>query len=151
MGHERAPDGEHLLLPAGERPRDLLLPLFQDREVGEDVFERRGVFRAVTPRVGAERQVLRDGQLLENAPPLGDLCHAERHQLVCRGGGDVLAVEKHAPRRFRDEPGEGVHDGGLSGAVRADECDDLARVDVKVNAADRLDEPVIDLQARDFQ
>jgi len=52
--HQGAPDGKHLLFPAGKRPSLLPHPLPEPREKGEHLFLIGRHSRFVVPRVGAE-------------------------------------------------------------------------------------------------
>jgi hypothetical protein len=47
----------------------------------------------------------------------------------------------------RQQAGNGARDRALAGAVGAEQCDDLARLDVEINAAHRGDGAISDLQA----
>src|SRR5947208_4548696 len=75
--HERAADRAHLLLAAGERARELRLPVGQRREERQDVVEGPLALGARAPRVGAEQQVLGDAHEREEPPALGHLASAK--------------------------------------------------------------------------
>src|SRR6267143_2191921 len=72
--HQRARNGEHLLLAAGERAGDLLAALPQARKA---CVLRLGV--AAAERVGAHGKILLHRELAENAAPLG-----HHHQALAR-------------------------------------------------------------------
>src|SRR2546425_6401556 len=70
-GDQRAAEREHLLLAARERAGRLCAPLAELREVAE---HPRGVVLeavAAAARVGAEAEVLPDGELADDPAPLG--------------------------------------------------------------------------------
>ena len=56
---------------------------------------------------------------------LGDHGEAAR-ELACGHAVDVNGVEEDLPTRRREHPAEGADDGGLAGAVRANEANELA-------------------------
>ena len=57
---------------------------------------------------------------------------------VGRQRRDVVPVDRHATAGGWHEPADEVEDGGLAGAVRADDADDLALADVERHAAHGL-------------
>ena len=79
--------------------------------------------------VGAHLQVLQHRHAGEDAPALGRLADPADHPQVGAQVGDVLPVEPDPAGGDRAQPGDGPHGGGLAGAVRADQGDDLALVD----------------------
>ena len=80
----------------------------------------------VPPRLGGDAHVLEHGRAGQD---IGDLVRA-RHALpgdAIRGQpGDVLPVEHDAPARRPEHAGQAVEEGGLAGAVGADDGADLA-------------------------
>ena len=65
--------------------------------------------------------------------------------------GDVLAVEEDLAVVGRDLAGGHAEAGGLAGAVGPEQADDLAGVDLELDAVDDL-APAVDLhQPADFQ
>ena len=91
--HQRAADGEHLLLAAGHRARLLLLALLEAREQVEDAVEVLADPLAVAAQVGAQLEVLAHGHALEALAALGRLADAQPHDLLRRQQRDLLAVE----------------------------------------------------------
>ena len=53
-------------------------------------------------------------------------------------GDVVVAVGNHGPLRRRDDPADDMDQGRLPGAIRAQECEDLALADLQVNVLERL-------------
>src|SRR5687767_2124908 len=86
-GHEPAADGAHLLLAAGQRPRQLPLALAEPRKQREDVLE---ALRARAPLAGPELQILAHGQRREQLASLRHVRDAAGDDL--RGGASVDAV-----------------------------------------------------------
>src|SRR6516164_8428242 len=68
-----------------------------------------------------------------------------------REAGHVLACEFHSPSIGKREPGDQIEEGRLPRAVRPDDADDRARLDVEVDASDRLDAAEGLLQASDLE
>src|SRR6266545_4155467 len=77
LAHERPPDGAHLLLAAGEAPRDLPAPLREARERREYLLEVPGGVLPDAGGVAAEIEVLADGELRPELAPLRDERDAE--------------------------------------------------------------------------
>ena len=76
--------------------------------------------------VVAEREVLVDG------------CDAERGGVAGSGDLDLLALEEHAPFVGQLDAGDRLDQGGLAGAVVADDRHDLTCVQVEVDVLERL-------------
>ena len=128
-GHEAAGDGEHLLLPARQRPGPLAPALLQSRKEREAVREVV-LERTARAAVGAEDQVLLDAHPAEHLTPFGHERDATTHQVLGLDLRDVLILERDdaAPRGKQSR--NGLHERGLAGAVGADDRDDLALVDM---------------------
>ena len=129
LGHQRPAHGQHLLLAARQRAGDLRAALLEPREHLVGVVHALLHERLVVDRVGAHVQVLLDGQLREDAPPLGHLHHAARDHLVRSHVSDVLAVEVNAAFLGHEQAADRVERRRLAGAVGPDERHDLALVD----------------------
>ena len=89
LRHQRARDGQHLLLAAGERSGVLLDALLQHREEREDPLVLR-LLDLVLAQVGAELEVVAHGEVREDAAPLGHVRDAHRRDHVRLHAGDVL-------------------------------------------------------------
>jgi hypothetical protein len=63
---------------------------------------------------------------------------------------DILPVEDHRAALF-DAVDDGVEGRGLAGPVGADEGDDGVASDMHVDAADRRDDAVVDLEVFDIK
>ena len=121
------PDGEHLLLAAGQRAALLLQALAQPREEREHALEvgrrcRPVGCRAKAPSSRFSSTVIR-GKIRR---PSGDWRDAEPHDAVGGQRVDALAVEGDgaAPRPHGAE--DRLQRRRLAGAVGADQRDDLA-------------------------
>lgn len=139
--HQRAGDGDALPLAAGELARAVL------RAVGEaDALERlEGALAAlVGVHARVEKRQLdvlpdrRARQEVEGLEDEAELLIADARQCLRGHRGHVFAVEPVAALRRRVEAAEDVHQGGLAGAGRADDRDELAAIDPHVHAAQRL-------------
>ena len=143
LAGERPPEGEHLLLTAGEQPGATIGEVGERREVpvgglGVESLAERG-----------EPEVLGDGEPEEEAAPFGHVGDAEASPGVGRASGQIVAGEA-------DRAGERAHDardrsqrGGLPGAVRAEEGDHLAGSDVEVEVAEHRGAVVAGREALD--
>ena len=84
----------------------------------------------------AEGDVRRHAQRGEDARRLEGAGDAVLGEAVRRRAGEALAEGEQLARGRRHHAGEGVEEGGLAGAVRADDADQLAR---RERGADRID------------
>src|SRR5581483_469467 len=114
---QRAPDGEHLLLAAGERAGVLLGALFQAREKPEYARERPA---AVTLLV-SDDQVLAHRKMREDTPALRHERDAFARDHIRCEARNRLAEEPHGAFARRQEADHGVHARRLAGAVAAKE------------------------------
>src|SRR5215472_8888772 len=113
--HERAREGQHLLLAAAQRPGLLPAPVGEPREVGEDSFEL-GLDRAAAC-VGAEAEVLPDGQLRERATALGHVSNPEPGDTVGAEPLELAPGEADGPRAAHGA-GDRAERGRLARTVR---------------------------------
>ena len=94
---------------------------------------------------GAGAQILLDRQVGKYAAAFGHMRDAERHDLLRRKPVDALAGEDDLapaePHKARDRP----QGGALAGAVGADDGDDAAVGHVHVDAFERGDLVVVDV------
>ena len=149
---ERHAEREHLLLAARQVAGGLVQPVTQDREVAEDAFGRFAdlvLLAALEP--AGEAQVLGHRQRREHALPAGHLRDATRRDLVRRGVGHVAPVEDDGAPACLDEPGDRLQQRRLAGAVRPEERDDLALVDLEVDAEQHLHAVVMHVDSADEQ
>ena len=132
VGHQRAADGEHLLLAAGEGAGGLGAAL---GEAGEELLDA-----GLGPGAGAGGggEVLLDGERREAAAALGDEADAEAGDAVDGEAAGGVAGEGDRAVARAEERGDGADGGGLAHAVAAHEGDDLALGDVEVDAEEGL-------------
>src|SRR5207244_9635859 len=71
-------------------------------------------------------------------------------ELVRRDRRNILAAEPDAAAPA-GEIGDGVVAGALTGAVRADDTEDLARADMPVDRVERHERAIPDAQSLDFE
>ncbi len=149
LGDEGAADGEHLLLAAGQVAGKSLAPLVQPREIGIDEVERCRTKPAAGERECRRRQVLLDGQVLEDAPALHDVKESPPDEAVRGQGCDVDPVEADAAGGHRavlqlEQVRDGLEEGGFAGSVGSEQGHDLSARDAQGQAAKHLDRPVVD-------
>src|SRR5260370_12001448 len=112
VAHQGAGDGEHLLLAAREAagPAARQLP-----QLGEELVDPG---RAPGPlALLAHHEVLRHGQIAEDAPLLGHVAHPEPTDLVGRPAGDLAAGGAHPAAGDLDQPPRRLERGRLAGPV----------------------------------
>src|SRR5690606_33717771 len=143
-GHEGPSHRQHLLLAPREGAGQLVFPLAQAGEEGEDPLQVLVDPGPVPAAGGGQEEAFQDRQVGEDPPALGDVAHAQGHHLVGGKLGEVHPGEADRPPAGRDEAGDGPQGGGLARAVGADEGDDLPFLHHQVDAVEGLDGPVVD-------
>jgi hypothetical protein len=97
----------------------------------------------------SELEVVGDGEVREDAASLRHVRHAFAGDDVRLHAADVLAVERDLALARLEQARDRAERGGLARAVRADEGDDLALLDVEVDAVQRGDGAVADFEVAD--
>jgi hypothetical protein len=95
----------------------------------------------ITPHVRAHREILRDGQVLENVTALGTARDPGGEDVGRLTSLDLAAVEEDAALRRGQEPRDGAQGRRLAGAIGTDDADQLAGPDLEVDPAQRRDRP----------
>jgi hypothetical protein len=124
--HEAAGDGDHLLLAARERVRELPAPLVQERKQPLDASERRLALAPGRPVMRAEQEVVADGEKRKKAAPLQHVGDPFADDAVCREPVDGAVGESHAAAPRAQQSRDGVHERRLPGAVGAEQGHDSA-------------------------
>ena len=145
-GHEPARDGDHLLLAARQRVRELSPPLADDGKQALDQSQCLVAMGAGGGVVGAQHHVVEHGEKGKQATALQHV-----RQALARGamGGqavDAGAAEGDATSAWRDQPGDGVHQRGLARAVRPEHGHDLAVAHVHGRLPQHLEVAVGDVE-----
>ena len=73
------------------------------------------------------------------------------HQFVGIGMGDVLAAEGNTAAAGMHQTGNGLQNGGLTGAVGTDQSYDLAFADFEGNTLDGMNGAVVNVHIFNFQ
>ncbi len=149
--HEPPADGDHLLLAAGERPRELPPPLRQLGEDREHVLEAPRPLRASGGRIPSDQKVVEHGHLGEELPALRHVHDAKLDDPGGRETVEPMIVQQDAPGPRVEEPRDGLERRRLSGPVRADHGDDLAVGDLEADSPERLELAVGDFETLDAQ
>ena len=151
-GHEPARDGDHLLLAAGQRVRELPAPLAT----------RPGTV-AGRDRACSSRRVRADGLCAPSSTLSSTVRKGKRRRrsstcarpspaVRCAGRPSMrLPLERDAARARREQPGDGVHQRRLARAVRAEDGDDLAFVHLHRRLPQDLEVAVGDVETLDLQ
>src|SRR5439155_27380669 len=109
--------------------------LAEDRKVRAETLEIAGDGGAVAAHVGAHVEILLDGEVGKHAPSLRAVRDAGGEHGRRLEAGDVAAVEQDPSGRGADETGDRAQRAGLSGAVGAEQADELARAHLEVDPA----------------
>ena len=143
LRHHRLGDRDRLALAAGQR-RDRLADRAHGRHVellqrlARGDLHRRLVEQPVAERLVAEEHVLDDVQVVAQREVLVDRRDARAPRRPgARGGGRGVPSHRISPPSGRPQPGDGLDQRRLAGAVVADERRDLARRDLEVDVGQR--------------
>ena len=146
---QRAADGQHLLLAAGEIAGAAGAPLEQPGEIGIDKIERRLRSAAAGHCVGRSSQIFFNRQILKNPSPFHHMEESAPHQLMRSETRYGIALEQDftccdlAIFQF-EQIGNGLQRGRLACSIGAQQCDHRSLVDFQRQAAKHLDRLVID-------
>src|SRR6266542_1014305 len=138
------PDGEHLLLAAREGPCELTPALGERRKELEDAGEVVGPPRARRRRERPHLEVLHHGHGAEDLAAFGDVGDGEPGPLRGREAQEVAPLVDDAAGGGRDRPRDGLEEGRLAGAVRADDGHELAVPDLQRDLPQRAETAVGD-------
>src|SRR3984957_19741115 len=117
----RAHEGEHLLLAATERARELVTALGQLRELlGGPVEDLCHGY----PAGRLQQQVLAHAERREDAAAFEDVADAKAGALARSGARHVLAIKENAAGTRLQQPRGHPHRSALARAVRPEQCDD---------------------------
>ncbi len=111
--HQRARDGEHLLLAARKRPAVLAQPLPEAREETYGALEALLDARRFTLQVAAEPEVLFDAQVAEDGASFRDERHAEASDSVSPHPDHFAIEDLDAARSRFHELNDGLQRAGL--------------------------------------
>src|SRR5437773_9570139 len=101
--------------------------------------------------VRPQPDILPDGQVRKHADVLEGAGHPLMRDVVRRQPDELPAEQADGSRRWPQDAGNQVEDRGLTGTVRANEADDLALVDVDIEAVDGGQAAKSASQAADLQ
>ena len=135
--HQCTTHGKHLLLAAGKRSRKLPTALAEPRKQRIHVLDV--IREAVVAQVRPDAQVLKHGEVGENAASLRHERDALGDYPVRRQPGELVAAEFYAARLWPHYARHRAKDGRFSRAVGADEGHYLSLLNVNGDAAHRAD------------
>ena len=137
-GHQRPGNGQHLLLAAGHRSRQLAAPLRQHREGLEREGQVACDLRPGRRAKGAQQQVFLDRELREEPAPLGHQRDPEVDDFFGGHPGQVVAravdLEHDAAGVGLDDAHHALHQRALAVAVGAQQRDGLALIELHRHA-----------------
>src|SRR5262249_33782248 len=135
--HERAPDREHLLLAARQRPGRLPPALGEARKLIEYPHHIRRDLAAIAAQVSAHFQIFQYRHLWENVAPLRTMRDPEGENSAGRDMGDVAAFERDRACDRVQQSRDRLQGRRLAGPVRADEGNELTLPDGERHALER--------------
>src|ERR1700722_11053080 len=137
IAHQRARNGEHLLLPARHAHASASSQLTQVRKDGEEPLWRPcGSVRA--RGLPADLQIFLDRQIGEDATVLRYISKPTPHDLVSGALRNVLAIKHARAAAPSNEPQDGAERCRLTRAIAAEQRDRLARGDLQGNVEQHL-------------
>ena len=141
-GHQRPPDGEHLLLAPGQQAGALVTAVVQDREQLVNPCPGPRLGDAILAAESADAEVLVHRQPGEHLPTLGDLHHARADDGRRRTAVQPLAAELDRARvdpaaHATQAAGHRPEQGRLAGAVATEHGDDAGFWNLDRDVPDR--------------
>ena len=140
FAHQRAADGKHLLLAAGERSAELLAALHQQRKIMEDFLELGRVALRRMEQAAADK-ILVHGQPRKDVAAFRAEANAAAQHVV-RARGKRRAVPRDGAAAHGHDARDGEQRGALARSVGAEQRDDFARPDLESNLLENLDRTV---------
>src|SRR3954451_517163 len=137
MHHEGARHREHLAFTARQRPGALVEPLAEARQQPDYLVA--SLSEVTRTQKATHAEVVFDGQRREDVVQLRYVADAASHELVCRKRGDVVTAQVHGTAPKLNEPEDRFHERRLSRAVRSDDPDDLAIVNLETAPVQDVD------------
>src|SRR5258706_5193900 len=129
LSHQRAADGQHLLLAAGERVAELPFAAFNRwKHRHHAAVVRRNVLAA--PHIGTDHEVLAHGQIWKNASPLRHMRDATPYNLLGPETGNLLTPQRNRARSRTHDAADGPQQGRLPRAIGAENGDKAAGLDL---------------------
>lgn len=141
FGHQCATDRQHLLLTAGHAARHAVAPLLQHWKQFEHLRTQR-LETLTGPADMRGNQIFLDRQPLKDLATLRAMRQSETYDLFRPGARDVAPFEMDRAGRRARHARNGVQQRGFAGTVRAEDDDDLAGIDLKIDAFKNADAPV---------
>src|SRR5438067_4232968 len=145
VSHERPRDREHLLLAAGQLVATHRATAGEDREE----LHYLGLVPAIRDRPRGDGDVLADGQIAEDAAALGYERDACASDLMGRRGGEIGAIDVHAPTSRSQKARDRGDRRRLARTIAADERHGFSRGDVEINALQDMAFAVVGMEPAD--
>src|SRR6185437_8896054 len=123
--HQRAGNGQHLLLAAGQCSGLLLPTLGQPRKLLEQAVHILYHFVVIPAQIATHLKIFGDRHIREYVASFRTMRNAERKNLSRRGVRDIHTVEEDAAGSGWQQSGYGPQRRGLAGAIGADERNEL--------------------------
>src|SRR5262245_35683361 len=149
LGHEGAPDHQHLLLAAAQISRELMASFDEPREIVVDHLEIALHAVGIAPRVGPDPEILLDGERFEDLATLHDLDDPEPADVLRLAAVDPPAHELdatvgHPAVLGFQEARDRLERCRLSRTVGAEERDDLSVRHLERQALQYEDDVAVD-------
>ena len=144
VGDQRARDGQHLLLAAGELSAAVVFPFGEARERVIDALDRPGAGLA---RRG-HAQVFVDGERAPEPATLRHVADAVPRDLRRRKAQHLFAAHADRAARRAREPHDGLAQGRLAHAVAPDDRQH-AVIQRQIDALQRMRATIVDVEALD--
>jgi hypothetical protein len=133
IGRQRARQPDALFHAARQLMRIMPLETLEPDHFDEFLAHRLALGGGDAAQLEPERDIVLDRAPRQQAELL------EHHGAVLAGAGDLLAVDRHLAGIGRDQAEQHVEEGALAAARRADDGDELAFLDLDVEAVERVD------------
>ena len=142
LAHQGPAYGQHLLLTTRHGAGTLVHPLLQTRKELIN-FSQQACLLSLVDEEGPHVQVLLHCQSAEDAAPFRHYGDIATHDLGGVPVGDILPLEDHLPLLGLGITTQCHQQGGLAGAIGADQGDYLPLIDVQADIMESLDLAVV--------
>ncbi len=146
ISHQRAGDGQHLLLAAGKAGAGTIAGGGQAGKEGVEPLRRPGR-QARSCRLAADFEIFRHRKLAENAAIFRHVTQPESRDFVGRKQRRRRSIEKNVSRNRRNQPHDRFQRSGFSGAIAAKQNDHFARSQLERSVEQDARAPVAGVEA----
>src|SRR5690606_33672464 len=150
VGHQGAPNGQHLLFASGKLIAHVVCAFAQTRKQRKHAFECPGLIGSTAVASKGDK-IFADRQVGEDMPAFGNYCNAKTCNAISAPAPDVVSVEADCPTTDGCQTKYGTHSGCFPHSVTSQQRGCLPRLDGQVDAKQYLAAAIGGFNGVDFE